>query len=371
MIQLELHDRIDAIGAAEWDGLVGRMREPAIYHSHDWARLWLRHFGGDAKPRIIALREGGRLIGLLPMALAAQRLKIFSRRRLAPLSSASPPAPQYLGPICDPDREEPCLGAMASFLAAQPDADAIYFENFLPGQPAERLVQTLEARGRAAIRWTGETTYWVPLAEEAEAFLSLLNRKLRKNIVSARNRFAATDGARIEAVTDLAGVSAAVEAFRRHSIARLGEKGLHSTLHDRRMADFFAELARACFERDRAIYFGAWLGDACIGTIFGLRMGSYICYYNGSFDPEFSNLSPGTLMIDALCREAIVRGHRRLDMLGGFGEYKHRWAGENCAKLQLATVPLNTLKCLPFSVWERHKARRRDENGGAKPSNED
>ncbi|MCE5230922.1 GNAT family N-acetyltransferase [bacterium] len=356
-LDLKVHTRLEDIDPAEWDALVLQMREPAIYHSHDWARLWLKHFGEGIAPRIFAVREGGKLIGLLPMLVASQRIKIFSRRRLAPLSSASAPAPQYLGPICDPEHENECIELMARELLKTRDADAIYFEHFLPGQPAEKLVDRLAAT-RNAIRWTGETTYWVPLAETFEAFWETLPRKLKKNIVSARNRFASTEGARIEPVTNKEGVEAAVEAFRRHSIARLGDKGIDSTLNDRRMADFFGNLARASFERDRAICFGAWLGDKCIGTIFGLSMGAYLCYYNGSFDPEHSNLSPGTLLIDTLCKEAIAKGHRKLDMLAGFGEYKHRWAGENCAKLQHATVPLGSIKNLPFTIWERMKAKK-------------
>ncbi len=290
-LQLTEHVDLADIPAAEWDALVLKMPEPAIYHAYDWARLWVLHFGAAVQTRILAIRDGDRLIGLLPLSIATQRLKIFSRRRLAPLSCASPPAPQYLGPICAPERQADCLDAMASHLAGTRAADAIYFENFLPGQPADLLVDKLSFRS-SAIRWTGETTYWVPLADTFENFWTTLPRKLKKNIVSARNRFAATEGARIEPVADIAGVNEAVESLRRHSIARLGDKGIDSTLGDERMAAFFADLARVCFETDRAIYFRAFLGGDCIGTIFGLRMGPYLCYYNGSFDPAHSSLSP-------------------------------------------------------------------------------
>lgn len=357
-LDLTVHNRLEDIGPAEWDGLVLKMREPTIYHSYDWARLWLEHFAPGCAPILIAIRDEGRLIAFLPTIDAPQRLKFFRRVRTMPLSSASAPAPQYLGPVCAAEDDDFCADIFARFFLQKIAADAIYFENFLPGQSADLLLNKL-ASDRSVIRWTGETTYWVPLAETFESFWETLPRKLKKNIVSARNRFAATEGARIESVTDTAGVAEAVESFRRHSIARLGDKGIDSTLADRRMADFFADLAQVCFETDRAIYFRAFLADKCIGTIFALRMGPYLCYYNGSFDPEHSNLSPGTLLIDALCREAIARGHRKLDMLAGFGEYKHRWAGENRAPLHHATLPIHLIRSLPFTLWERHKARQK------------
>lgn len=358
-LDLTVHNCLEDIDAAEWDALVLQMREPTIYHSHDWARLWLKNFAPDCAPSVIAIRDEGRLIGLLPMIKQKQRLKFFSRIRFMPVSSASLPAPQYLGPICAAEDEDRCADIFAHLLLQGVGADALYFENFLPGQPADKLVQCLAKRSlwRSVIRWIGETTYWVPLAGTFDEFWQTLPRKLKKNIVSARNRFAATEGARIELIADLDQCSAAARAFGAHSYARLGGKGIDSTLADERMAKFFIEMAKVCFETDRAICLAAFLADKCIGTLFALRMGPYLCYYNGSFDPEHSSLSPGTLLIDALCKEAIARGHRKLDMLAGFGEYKHRWAGENCAPLHHATLPVHLIRSIPFTLWEKHKSR--------------
>lgn len=359
-LDLTVHTSLSDINPADWDALVLKMREPTIYHSYDWTRIWMEHFAPDCSPHLIAIRDGGRLVGLLPMIKRQQRLKFFRRLRFMPISSASLPAPQYLGPICAPENEDHFADIFAYLFLQNIGVDAVFFENFLPGQAAEKVVDCLARRtprGRVT-RWTGETTYWVPLANTFDEFWQTLPRKLKKNIVSARNRFAATEGARIELVTGIDACRLAITAFRNHSIARLGEQGIDSTLADERMCKFFLELTRVCFDTDRGIYLAAFLAEKCIGTIFALRMGPYLCYYNGSFDPEYSSLSPGTLLIDALCKEAIARGHRKLDMLAGFGEYKHRWAGENCAPLHHASLPIHRFRSLPFTLWEKHKARK-------------
>ncbi len=358
-IKLTIHQSLLDVEPSAWDELALASRGSTIYHTHQWARLWLEHFGTDIELRLFALHQGDRLVGLLPMKLASQRLgRVFCRRRLVPLSAASPPAPQYLGPLLDPTCDGEGLALFARALSTQREADAICFENYLPLQPAAALVERIALERQASIvRWEGEASWSAPLAASLDQYLQTLPRKLRKNLISARNRFAKTAGGRIEGIHDMDGAEAAVEAFRSHSIARLGSKGLDSTMADPRMARFFHELILESLALGRGLYFSAWVGDRCIGTIFGLRFGSWIGYYNGSFDPDHAALSPGTLLIDALSQAAIELGHRRLDMLAGFGDYKRRWGGESTL-LQFATVPLGGLRNIPFSAWESYKARR-------------
>jgi hypothetical protein len=147
-LHVSIYDRLDQIDPAQWDALALRMREPSIYHTHDWARLWLEHFGkmeGEegVEVRLLVVREGEELIALLPMMIRTQRrARLLSRKILTCLSSSSAAWAQYLGPICSASHEPEAEEALRGALAELEGFDAIYFENYLPSNALARLIGT-------------------------------------------------------------------------------------------------------------------------------------------------------------------------------------------------------------------------------------
>ena len=55
--------------AAEWDDLVARAAEPNPFHERWFVAASLAHLGGDRDVRLVEVRRGERLIGLLPLTV--------------------------------------------------------------------------------------------------------------------------------------------------------------------------------------------------------------------------------------------------------------------------------------------------------------
>ena len=87
---------------------------------------------------------------------------------------------------------------------------------------------------------------------------------------------------------------------------------------------------------NRTIY-SIWLNDEPLGALYALhdelaedlggankpRPATY--FYQSGFDPAYSKLSPGTVMIAHAIRRAIEGGYTTFDFLRGDEAYKRRW----------------------------------------------
>lgn len=70
------------------------------------------------------------------------------------------------------------------------------------------------------------------------------------------------------------------------------------------------------------------LGTRDIASVYGFfDKGRLYCYWQG-YDPEFSRMSPGMLLLGAVLEEAAKEGARSVDFLRGEEEYKFRWGAK-------------------------------------------
>ena len=78
----------------------------------EWAGCWFKHYGAGFEPLVVAVRaDGGRVRGLLPMALSAS-----GRPRIATLIGAN--LGDRFHPVCKPGEEPEVAAAAGEALAA-------------------------------------------------------------------------------------------------------------------------------------------------------------------------------------------------------------------------------------------------------------
>jgi CelD/BcsL family acetyltransferase involved in cellulose biosynthesis len=71
-------------------------------------------------------------------------------------------------------------------------------------------------------------------------------------------------------------------------------------------------------------------GEA-VAALYGFLHRRRFYYYLGGYDPRFSLLSPGTLLIGHALEQAIAEGAQEFDFLRGQEAYKYLWGARNRA----------------------------------------
>ena len=199
----------------------------------------------------------------------------------------------------------------------------------LPQKADEVITRGLEeAGGEPHIEQT-EVAAVLHLPATFDDYLMMVGKKERHEIRRKTRRYQ-RDLGEAKLRTQYIPAGEFEEFVRLHRLAA-GAKG---QFMDEQTTRFFKDLAELEGWRVDLLEVGEGRASACV---FGYadRNGYYL--YNSSFDPAYSALSPGVVLLSSLIKKAISDGLTRFDFLKGNETYKRR--------LGAVHRPLYTVRC--------------------------
>ncbi|MEJ2862304.1 GNAT family N-acetyltransferase [Actinomycetospora flava] len=320
---------------ADEPGLVDEWRALAeaagnAFVSPEWFAAYARHYGQDAPPFVVRVRDAdGALAGLLPLCRSGRTVRFAGANvgdRFAPVAVAG--------------REAEVARAAAGALGRE----AVVLHNVDAGASwVPALGEGL--RGRvAATRLRGGVMPFVPLTGHTwDSFLGARSRNFRQQVRRKERALVDGLGAKVRATSSPGEVVGDVaEFFRLHNL-RWDEREGGSTITSPTVHAFHADFAAAALER-------GWLrmsflevpGDVAersstpgdrtaVAALYAWRIGGRYAYFQAGFDPEWAEKSVGLVLMAHTVREAIEEGADEYDLLLGDETYKARFATDERA----------------------------------------
>lgn len=282
----------------KWRELQGDSFTATPFQTWEWMSTWHRFYGGNAL--IVLAWEGKRLVGILPL--------VHKHGAWRTLRSMAAGPSDYLHPLIRTGSEPEVYEALTKlFTTWKPVLDL--------HQISERFVRFEEPGLENA------TCLVVDLPDDYETYLGKLSKSLRYDVRKLDKKLFAEGKARIFEPEDLnEGLDILFEQHRK----RWKSRGLPGAFLGKteRFHRAWASIAK---ERE-------WLRlrileheGKPIGAIYAMTFNDACYYYQAGFDPEYSALSPGTLLVAHTIREAIAEGVRKFDFCRGDEPYKRRW----------------------------------------------
>jgi CelD/BcsL family acetyltransferase involved in cellulose biosynthesis len=308
--------------APEWDALAVANGLPQMTPA--WVLAWWRHVApAGAEPRVVAVRDGERLIGLAPFYVdpgAGGRVDcrvpgIEIAGRLAPLALA--------------DREWDVAAAIgAALTGARPRPDALRLEGF-----------PLESKWLAALRdaWPGalrppvrlmrvDGNPLIAMREQSfEAWLSARSANFRQQMRRLRRRFEQAGG--VSRLTTRETLEADAATLTRLHTMRWDRRN-HSNLVDlgERFTAFTSALGTRLLDDGRfALRVLELNGEPVCAQLF-VRAGGTTLFVNGGWDERSAAFKPSLLSLLDAVEEAFALGVERFDLGVGEQAYKLRFA---------------------------------------------
>lgn len=317
-----------------WDALAVERRRPCC--APDWMLAWWRH----ARPhgsalRVVAVSEGGRLIGLAPLWARRGGLPFAFHEVLA--GSFSPP----VGPLAAPGREREVGEAVAAALAdVRPRPSALRLWSEVGEDPEDPA-------GGVAAAWPGgeprvEEGAAVPVPvvdlegrdyeqwfEDRSSHFRREARRCRRRLVEADARFDLAEGETIEP---------ALDAFVELHAARWRPRGGSGILVGglRRM---LSDAAAAMVPSGRMRIFTIEHEGRPIAVNVFLAAGGELSAWNCGFDREWTRYSPSMQLDMHALADAFERGESRLNLGPGDAGYKPRLATGREEVAALTVIP--------------------------------
>ena len=313
-----IHDEAElAPHLAGWDRLAVLRRQP--YSAPAWMLAWWRNVAPPgARLAVVVARDGDEVVGVAPFYRVRTRTGLWTMRllgtghRVEPLAGAGRDAEVAESVVAALRGASPRPGALRLDRA---DARSPWPTLLSYGWPGRSRVSrrrpvtapTLTIGGRSYDEW---------LATRSGNFRSQRKRTRRK---------LAERGAVARLVGPDDDLEAAVEGFMRVHEARWSSRGESSSL-GAGIGRMLLEAGRELVPSDRMRLWLLEADGAPVSAQVFLVAGGEVAYWNGGFDPAWSDLRPAFETLGYAVEHAFGQGDLRVDFGGGSNPYKDRLA---------------------------------------------
>ena len=161
-----------------WQNLLDQTPGASFFQSLDWLEVYWRHFGAGQKLRVLAVLSGGRLVGILPLAVCRERTRVGTVRVLTyPLHDWG----SFYGPI-GPDPGETLSEGLEYVARKRRDWDVLELRWVdAGGLDRGETKQAMQAAGLRTYETVWDRTAVVDLAGTWDDYLASRPAKWRNN----------------------------------------------------------------------------------------------------------------------------------------------------------------------------------------------
>jgi len=308
----------------EWRGLLESSASDCLFLTHEWLSTWWKHLAEGRRLCILAARDAGKLIGVLPAAERAAQLSRMTPRVLEFIGSGIIGS-DYLDVIVAKGREEEVTEAFADYLHSR---GLMLQLSQLRGMNSVAVMLASRLRRRA---WTisearlNMCPYIDLRAHTWESYMSMLGPTIRKNINRCLRNLPSTFDMRVEcARTPLEAPGALDIVIELHK--KRWSKGLSEAFQSDSVIAFHREFAQLAADRGWLRLLSLFLDSIPASALYGLKYGPTFYFYQSGFDPAYSKHSVGVATMALAIKTAIEDGASEYDFLHGDEEYKFHWA---------------------------------------------
>ncbi len=334
----------EALGP-EWRQLDQEATSPSLFQSFPWCRAVFDHHlehGKRFEPLVVALRERGRLVGVLPLKRSR-----FGPARIA--TGFGEPYQQYSDVLLAPDAPANAAARLLDAACRLPGCDGLHLLKVRDDSPLAPLLAA-----RRAIRSNEDAAPFVDLRPfpDFKAYHATVNAKTRKNMRNARNRLSRGATLSHRLLTDPTDVAALVERAHSGRERWLEAQGLTSrAFRDPTFGAFTRAIAKADDESGISVMaMSLMLDEMPIADQWGFVFNNRYYAYVATWAPEFEESSPGKLHLEEVIRACKERGVEVADFLMPAARYKFTWASEAMPVADYA-LPLSLSAHIAFSLW--------------------
>jgi CelD/BcsL family acetyltransferase involved in cellulose biosynthesis len=196
--------------------------------------------------------------------------------------------------------------------------------------PHGHLVSVMRQRARqdpaGVTIEAGETLPYLPLPARFDDLLAQHSANFRSEVRRRRRNLERHGGpVRLQVATSAEEISTAISLLFTLHNQRRQQKNDVGIFEEESLRQFHRQVAlRLAGKRLARIYVLSVNGEA-IAALYGFETRQRFYYFQSGWNPQWSRLSPGTVMLSMVVEDCIARGLHQFEFLRGTEEYKARW----------------------------------------------
>jgi len=311
---------------SEWHELLKASEMDCLFLTWEWLDTWWRHVAARRRLHILAIRRGGRLVGIAPWAVRpAQPGRLIPFRALEFMGMGDIGS-DYLDLITRPEDEAEVVDAVGDYL----ERHRMFIEFQRVKHSSQRvgtLVSRLDRAGWQTQQLITENCAYLDvkghswksyLATVSRAHRANVNRRLRRlreSFQTVEFRKVADEASRVSCFKDFAYL---------HALRWSGDER-SSALTGPDVMAFHEEFSRIALERGWLRLYVLRLDGKAVASTYSFRYGDVFYYYQAGYDPAYRSYSVGLSTLAMAIEQSIGEGITEIDFLHGEEEYKSLW----------------------------------------------
>jgi len=324
-MEIKLHRDFSEIDQTQWDELLAQSVTDVPFLRYGYLKRWWKFRGGGEWPQnaqlsILTGWEGTELKGIAPFF----SVKESGREKVYLLGSIE--ISDYLDVIVRPENAETFIRSVFNFLGSKLDfaAAGMTLVNIPDRSPTNALIERIAPEsGWTVMAENAYHTPAIPLAADWDTYLAGIDKKQRHEIRRKLRRAEESAEVKWYFAEDAATLDSEIDAFFNLMVLDSDkEKFLIPPMRDQ-----MRSLIHWAFD-------SGYLQLSFL-TIEGVKAAGYLCFdynghvlvYNSGFDFQFSQYSPGWVLLGFLIQHAIECSKKFFDFMRGDEDYKYRFGG--------------------------------------------
>ena len=197
-----------------------------------------------------------------------------------------------------------------------------------------------------------------------------ISKRLKRYLAKGKREIDKIGELKLQRISGPSNIRSLFKTYRELSIKAFKMRNNISVFKSENRYMFYEELLTRFEKKNRLDAHKLTAGNHTLGISFGYRFGKGFKWILTAFNPDFYQLRPGHLLIEALINESINRGDPYFDMYyGGEVFYKQQWRPKmiplNCVEIcrnnffnKSLSLARNSLKSNKLFMNSARKARR-------------
>jgi CelD/BcsL family acetyltransferase involved in cellulose biosynthesis len=310
--------------SADWDRLWRADPEAEIFQSFAWACAWWRCYGGKVELLSLAVLEGQRVIGIVP--LVKDRDRIFF---LAGMQA------DYCDILCESGRAAEVFVAALNTLLQLPGWKECVLRNLKVGGRISKQLTALPKKLRQHLQITpGGDCHTIMIEGNRDVLGSLLGKKHTKRRLNKLRKAGTLTFHHIETKAE---AQAQLSDFFRHQMRSRALAGKRSSAPEFNM--FLRNLVEE-LDLTKELRFGVLaLNGRPLAWHFSFHVNGKWVFYQQTFDVDAGDYSPGEVLIHKLLHYAQENVTREFDFGRGDEPFKDRFITDTQETYSLCIEP--------------------------------
>jgi CelD/BcsL family acetyltransferase involved in cellulose biosynthesis len=311
-----------------WNEILAQTACANIQLTYEWLSSWWQVFGDDERLSLITVTDSGKTIGIAPLFISTVIDKAgFELRKLTFIGDGLTDYHDLL--IADERRKEVLQNLVDFIVNGKEKWDAIHLRNIRSDSPNLPILRA--ALKNTLLRYVERINIrspYISIGRNWSGYYDGLSKNIRSDIrrrLNCMSRLGKTEFVRLHKIDDIANTLNIIKSI--HIKCRQA-KGEISWYTDEKRVRFVSLVLKRFSDRKWLDLVLLKLNDRIVAYYLGFVYDSIVYFWNTGFDPEFSKVSPGKLLLHDWIKDSFKAGYKEFDFMVGEESYKSQWTSQ-------------------------------------------